>query len=151
ADGAYVANHVLVATIPAVGFTLSGAESPFRVKLVGGVLTAPLDGEGAATQLKGATLAGRWNAIEMLSALTAFQALQMPLCKNNPVYEPVKGAICNARDILSNASLATSTPCDSLSVGVGFDASQAKIGLVVPADPPVVCPAGQDPATDKCD
>lgn len=151
ADGAYVANNVLVATIPSVGFRLSAAEYPFDIKLVGGVLVGPLKGSGPSLHIEKGVLAGRWRSGDFLASLSSFEVLGSKLCMDNLAYSNVRGAICNARDILANGTDAKSKPCDSVSLGVGFEASQAKIGMT--ANPEMVmpnCAPGQDPAMDTC-
>jgi hypothetical protein len=151
ADGAYVADSVLVATIPAVGFRLSAAEFPFDVKLVGGVIVAPLKGEGPSLHIEKAVMAGRWKAQDLLAAVSNFEFLGAKLCTDHPAYSQVKGPICNARDILADGNGAKSSPCDSVSLGVGFNANLAKIGSKAPAEPIMEnCDPGQDPADDKC-
>src|SRR5204863_1414486 len=110
ADGAYVSDGVLVATIPSVGFRLSSAEFPFDVKLVGGVLVAPLKGAGPSLHIENGVLAGRWTVHDFLAALSSFETFGSKLCKNNPIYSNVKGAICKARDILADGTSPKSKP-----------------------------------------
>ena len=91
--------------------------------------------------------------MEALFAIVGrIESNDMPICKDNPLYGPIKSVLCNFPDITSSVTGAAA-PCDALSFGMGFEAEAAQLGIVVEPDPDTgpTCPPEQDPAGDTCD
>lgn len=151
--GAYVANHVLVATMPSVSLTIAGDTNTITMKLTSGVLTGTLASLGTLWRIADGTIAGRWYEPDIFAALSSYRDNKgKPICTDlGFTYSVAKGQICNGLDILKDLSGAKSLPCDSLSVGIGFHADAAKLGAVTPL--PMATPGclmATDPLYDNC-
>ncbi len=150
---AYVANHVLVASLPQSSFTLGGSGvSTVTIRLTGGLVTAEIvktDAGGWA--LTSGVLAGRWTLPDIFLSLSTFRDNKgEPICKGNVAYEFGKTTICGGADILGGTGV-PSDACDALSFGVAFTADPAQLGFPVdPTNPAKECPDGGDPADDTC-
>lgn len=158
-NGAYVADGVLVATLPSVELRLSGGNSTISVKLLGGVLSGTFEFIEEGARLTKGTLAGRWSekgAFESLSSFRGPPVLPgdppLKLCIGDPFYNAIKAAVCSARDILTDPLLPASAPCDAVSVGIGFETFPAQLGEILPVVAPSegCMPVEKDPAADKC-
>ncbi|MFT3769465.1 MAG: hypothetical protein QM820_28845 [Minicystis sp.] len=152
-QGAYVAQGRLVAAMPSVLMKLGGEENTITLQLTGGVLT----GKVAKTQLGWAlsegVLAARWKSSDLFQALSTYRDGDgKPICTDLGLgYASAKSAFCSGLDILADPSGAKTLPCDALSIGIGFTAQEAKIGVV--DEPPMTtpgCPPETDPANDHC-
>lgn len=151
-NGGYVAGGVLVATLPSATIRFSGGASTISVRLRGGVLSGRLVFDAAGARLTEGVLAGRWSEEDVFASLSTFRGQGgLLICTNSLYYQPVKSRVCSARDILTDAILPASTPCDALSIGIGFEADPAQLGPVVPAaEPTPGCPPESDPVNDFC-
>lgn len=151
--GAYVANNVLVAAAPAVDLTISGANERITIRLTAGVITGTLESLGTGWRIADGIIAARWYEPDIFAALSSYRSNSgSPLCTDAPIaYNTAKATICNSLDILKDASLPKSLPCDSLSMGIGFKADPALLGPVtMPAAPTPGCPMATDPQFDDC-
>lgn len=143
-SSSYVVDGKLVASIARADISFSaapGGASSLQAELAGVIVTADLasDGKGGFAISHG-ILVGRWPTRRFLTALAT---IKDPLgtdflCGDSGVYDSVKGAICNGRDITSSLQSDNSNaPCDALSFALRFTASPAKLGSVYAAAPPV--------------
>lgn len=154
AKGAYVSGGVLVAAIPTAALTISGGTESITITISGGVLTGRLQAFGGAYRIREGVLAGRWFEHDLFLSLSSYRDSNgKPLCTDSLLgYGNIKNAACKGRDILKDATGAKSLPCDSLSIGIGFEADPAVLGAVTaPPVPTPGCPTATDPANDSCE
>ncbi len=152
-DGGYVNDGVLVATLPSVALRLSGSEDTISVHLAGGVVSGQLVFDDLGAHITKGVIAARWSEKEVFASLASFRGpMGTMLCNDGGfVYNSVRANVCSNRDILSDSIQAAATPCDALSLGIGFEADPAMLGDVkMAADPAGACPEGQSPAEDSC-
>ncbi len=148
-DKAYVTGRVLVARFPAAKIPLTTAYFNLQNALVTGQLELGLDGKWT---LEGGMIAGIAPADEMLQLMPKFtQALLgFPLCANISTYsQQIKPWVCASAEALLPGSPAGSG-CNAMSVGVGFDGVEVKLGDALVPPEPELCPAGANPAVDTC-
>ena len=96
-------------------------------------------------------LVGRWKMSDFFNMLGTLEAAGMNLCTDNPLYPIVKQGACQYVDMASTLGGAT-TPCDSMSFAMAFDADPALLGRIWP--PPSAtstCLPNTDPSNDTCD
>lgn len=130
-SNAYVSNGFLVGTL---NFPLSigagNGEGLVTIELSGSVLAAKLEPSGSSFKAKG-TIAGRWPTRKLLTTL---QVLHDPLdstktqflCGPNVTYQVLKTRVCDFADITGNLlEDGKNAPCDSLSIGFGFESGPA--------------------------
>lgn len=149
---AFVSDGVLVANLPASALVFSSSSGAVTIDLVGGFLTGDLQMEANGWALRNGVLTGRWTLEALFAIVGRIESNDMPICKDNPLYGPIKSVLCNFPDITSSVTGAAA-PCDALSFGMGFEAEAAQLGIVVEPDPDTgpTCPPEQDPAGDTCD
>ncbi len=132
-DNAYVVGYTLVAT--GLNFPIvigSATTQPVTVQLDEGIIEAKLDMNGNQLKSISGVLGGRWNPAKFLPSL---QSVPDPyfggyLCGSDPVYGVVKGIICESTDINVSSAGDRSGPCNSVSMGLGFQALPAMKGSV---------------------
>jgi hypothetical protein len=156
-DKAYVADHVLVASLD---FPLSlggGANMGYiALDLTGSVVTARLVKRGASFALEDGRLTGRWATSKLLAGLAVLPDPFLGgayLCGDDPTYVSVKKTICGSTDITARAADdSKGAPCDALSVGFGFTAEPAILGRVLAprGATPRGCSDGGAPVKDQC-
>jgi hypothetical protein len=132
--------------------SIAGTSQRLTIRLSGGYVIGKLTrtSEGAL-RLSDGVLAGRWPTDE---ALTSLQNVRDPfgpsgegaryLCRDNLLYQQIKPRICAAADIAGSATQDnTGASCSALSVGLPFEAVQARFGEIQqkPAD---TAPCGND-------
>lgn len=150
--GAYVADGVLVASLSTLALRLSGGVETIRVRLAGGVLSGKLTFDNGV-HLTSGTIAGRWSETEVFASLASFRGQNGMLICNDAgiIYNGVKARVCSSLDILSDSIQAASSPCDALSLGVGFAADPALLGPpIAAAGETPGCAPDQDPTKDSC-
>jgi hypothetical protein len=150
--GSYVTDGFLVSSLPNVGVLLKSSGQTLSIRLVAGTISGRLELEDGAWRVTDGHLAGRW---PMSDALVAGGKLDTSVdggvCTDNQVYQLIKNRICTLADISSELPSPT-TPCDSLSFGMAFDAYAARIGIVhAQEDTPSTCTPELDPAFDTCE
>ncbi|CAN5391613.1 hypothetical protein BH09MYX1_BH09MYX1_21950 [soil metagenome] len=131
---AYVRDGVLVGTL---NFPLSvGAgtgEGLVTIELSGSIIAAKLEPSNGSFKVRG-VVGGRWPTRKLLTTL---QVLHDPLdgtktqylCDQNPTYQALKGRVCDFADISGNLlEDGKNAPCDSLSIGFGFEGAPATYG-----------------------
>jgi len=148
----YVTNNILVASLPEVFINLSGSGGNLGIKLTAGTVMGRLEKVGERYKIAEGLVAARWTTAEIFKVAGAIKIGGMPLCNDGgSTYAAFKELICGHIDIASTLG-APSTPCDSLSFGMRFEAEPVLLGSPFPpeSDPPP-CPPEQDPANDACD
>lgn len=151
--GAYVTHGTLVAALPNILAVLGATKGSISLRLTDGVITGKLAKGPVGWTLTGGVIAARWAEQDIFAALGTYRdGKNLPICTDSTLaYGTAKTAICKGLDILTDASGASSQPCDALSLGFGFTAQQAQLGAIAP--PPIPspgCPPATDPTTDKC-
>ena len=117
-------------------------------------IVASADG-GTKTELlwamQNGRIAGRLLVNDLLRQLDQFPdttALSKPLCMNSAAYPRFRDIVCSFVDICGTLCSPT-TPCDAISVGMGFEAEQAIVGDIYQLQPlQDRCPG--DPGEDDC-
>jgi hypothetical protein len=149
---AYVTDHVLVshlASFPLLVLPSTGGnDNPITFELGNVVAQVTMVQSGSSWSLQNGQVGARWATS---AALYSFHTLSdtggNSLCGNNPTYQLVSSGVCAQADIASDpANDGKGLPCDALSVGLGFTASQALLGDELdPTIVPSVCPDGWAP------
>ncbi|APR87316.1 hypothetical protein A7982_12665 [Minicystis rosea] len=152
-EGAYVAQGTLVAAMPSVQMRLGGDDNTITLLLTGGVLTGTLSKSQGSWSMTSGVLSARWRVQDLFQAMSTYRdGNGKPICTDAALgYPQAKSALCGGLDILADPSGAKTLPCDALSIGIGFTAQEAKIGVIEPPPVPTPgCPPETDPATDTC-
>ncbi|GMV16319.1 MAG: hypothetical protein AMXMBFR56_45430 [Polyangiaceae bacterium] len=148
-EKAYVTGRVLVARFPTAKIPLTTAFFDLQDAIVTGQLQLGQDGKWT---LSGGMIAGITAADEMLRLMPKFtQALLgFPLCANISTYsQQIKPWVCASAEALLPGTPAGSG-CNAMSVGVGFNGVEVKLGEAHTPPEPELCPPGADPAVDTC-
>jgi hypothetical protein len=150
-DNAYVNNGVLVASPPQVvpltfGYraNIGGALMKLNNIVISGTLEAVElpNGGGVGWSLQNGTIAGRWQTSQLLSNMATIPDPLVAgafICGDSgsglyPLFKPV---ICSLQDIASSQSNDNKgLNCDALSMGFGFEAEAARLGIVYGVAPP---------------
>lgn len=152
-SGAYVKDGVLVGTFNDIDFRLSiGVSSialvDLRVQFRSTFITAKiLKDDRGLWALKKGQISARWIADELLSEVKYFEnplGDTRSMCMNAGTYAVPHNFICAAADI-SSGGVSPSAPCSAISVGIGFEGIQAKLGNVF------TLPERQNPCEDRFD
>ena len=151
-NGAYVSGGILVATFPTNRITLAGGTETISVQLSAGVLTARLSKANGMYSLTEGVIAARWSGTDIFRSLSSFRDNNgNPICTNMTTYTVAKGVICNDLDISVDGTQPKSAPCNALSIGIGFTADPAALGIVADAGGRTDgCAPNADPANDSC-
>ncbi|MBS2017604.1 MAG: hypothetical protein JST00_32295 [Deltaproteobacteria bacterium] len=146
---AYVSGGVLVASFPRLVAkiripTFNDVWLLIPVEISNAQITGRLRRTGATAELTTGELGGRVATRALFSLAASAGA-----CGGTDTYRAIKATICDARDLPSDPSLdGRDSPCDSLSIGMAFDAIPARVtaeaGAVVDPTP---C---ADAAPDDC-
>ena len=143
---AYVRGGYIVAQLPPKTlFWFPGYNAPatafplaFAQALVAGRLTKAQNGTWA---IEDGTIGGRATEQDMLNG---FQLIGFCPSTDPMDYPLMKNYLHSYLDILASGKVDPGTPCDSISVGIGFTAGQATPGRLVHIPDPVACtPKGQ--------
>jgi hypothetical protein len=137
-NNAYVANGLLVATIPdGAEILLVGDGLGTSVRLSGTVATfsigaLKLDGAASTT----VTIAGRWGYTDLLRT-----AESVGVCPSSPTYRTLQTQVTAMQDVLLDPRPDNQgTLCDAVSLGITFEAYPANIGgLALGQDLPNAC------------
>lgn len=149
---AYVRDGVLVGTLNfPIAIGAGNGEGLVTIELSGSIVAAKITPQGSSFKTKG-VIGGRWPTRKLLTAL---QVLRDPfdksqhLCGTDPIYAVLKDRVCNFADISSNLlEDGKNAPCDSLSIGFGFESVPAVYGKTWPK-PDSGLPCGAQ-WTDDC-
>ncbi len=154
---AYVADGIMVATIPTADIDLAGSGAgQFFIRLYAGSLIGQIvdsDGTGTAFQIKDGILAGRWKTSDFFDRLGSVKVSDFTFCKDDIItYNTFKKSLCSYVDIASTLGGPT-IQCDSISYAMRFQALPAQVGVTSNARPFVdLCAqqGKQSPAGDDC-
>ncbi len=132
---AYVRGGVLVASLSNadIEFAAGTGLASLKVNMTGVIVTGKLVETNGVWSVREGTLTGRWAARKFL---TSIQSIKVPLtdeylCGDSGTYASIKGLICKNLDIVSSPQNDnTNAPCDALSLALGFEAVEAKFGVV---------------------
>lgn len=156
---AWVTNGVMVGALGDLDFRLRIGVSPvklvdLRIQFLETFFTAKISkDERGLWVLKEGQIASRWRVDDLLAQVKYFPnpLTGGPLCMNREnAYGIPHNFICAAADIYSGPP-SPSAPCNAVSVGIGFEGVQAKMGNVFPLlDLGTPCPDKYDTAHDSC-
>ena len=151
-DDAYVTNFTLVAT--GLNFPIivgSAITQPVTIQLDEGVIRASLTINGSSMTITNGVLGGRWDPAKFLPSLAPVPDPLFGgyLCGDADItYQILKKDICASTDINRTTSGDGKGSCNSVSMGLGFDAVPAMKGPVGPVVNPGQ-PCGPN-WTDSC-
>jgi hypothetical protein len=118
---AYVVNGVLVASFDAP-FLLGGME--FALTTAALVADLELD----PPRLENGVIVGRWDLAKAISAFGGLSSGGQPICRQ-PLYPGILLGACAVADVRgARTEDGQNRPCNALSVGIGFIASEATMG-----------------------
>jgi hypothetical protein len=148
---AYVADGVLVGSMPQVFINLSGNGGDLGVRLTAGTVMGRIEKVGERYKLSDGIVAARWTTADIFRVMSSVRVNGKPLCDDGSFeYEQFKELLCGHIDIAS-ALGAPSADCDALSFGMNFSAEPVLLGLpYVPEEGAPSCPPEQDPVKDSC-
>ena len=139
-DGnAYVRDGYVIAQLPDPSLlwfpTQPGVPvNSFPIIVHKGVVAAKISKPGGRWELKEGTIEGATREMEMVNAFR-----QIGFCEADSLYGLMTSQVHAALDILASGPNQTSVKCDSMSVGVGFNARQATPGPPEKVVPLVEC------------
>ncbi len=149
---AYVANYQLVASLSFPIIIGSAVTQPVRIQLDAGLITAKLDMTDASYgKMTNGILGGRWDPAKFLPSL---QSVPDPindgghLCGDSGTYQELKAIICSNTDVNASPANDGTGLCNSVSMGLGFEAVPALEGSILPT-PVSSTPCGPT-WSDKC-
>ena len=152
--GRYVDSKAYVSGGKVVGMMAQGqiqADLGIKLVLTDVYLTARVNQTPSGWELRDGNISGVWTLDDIFEQLGYFTFQGIPMCMGNPIYAGVKQMVCKYADIYRSRGTPT-TPCDSLSVAIGFESLPASIsGVVVPSAGSKACDAAHDPVNDSCD
>lgn len=162
---AYVSGNTLVANFQTADLRLrlGIAESQIVdiiLRFTDPFFTAKIEKLGEVWRLKDGQIAARWPTAELLKQVKFFPnpfydptsleaANTLNMCTSTPTYRVVRDAICGSTDIVAGA-FAPGAICDSISVGIAFEAIQARLGGTVQLEDSITDCGDFDPALDSC-
>jgi hypothetical protein len=148
---AYVVGGKLVASLPQTGVVFATGGSVLALEFSGAFLVATLVREDGLYGLRDGVLAAVWPSDRIFEALDGFRdGNGDPLCTNNPLFSIARNTICDMVDVFDGLATPTS-PCDALSVGIGFSADEATLGGVAASEQPTPgCDEAARPSSCKC-
>lgn len=102
-------------------------------------------------EIQDGTLAGVWTLDDLFNQLGYMDVAGMGMCMGNQIYGIFKKMVCQRTDIYRSRGTPT-TPCDSISIGMSFNAKPVHLGGVIPPyNNTKKCPPDKDPSLDSCD
>ncbi|MBI5533101.1 MAG: hypothetical protein HY898_10315 [Deltaproteobacteria bacterium] len=143
-DAAFVTDGVLVAHLPdGLPLIFAGSAASLEMSLNKTVLMLRISDDHK--QVTEGVLAGVWNVISALSAITGFAA-QSGICPSDPSYGPAIQAVSTAPDIRLDLVPRPDLECNAISIALAFTGEPAKLGALQAANPspPSACDAGTD-------
>jgi hypothetical protein len=133
-DNAYVADHVLVASLPSgIKLVWGVTFGRFELSLSEALLYARLDLNWAG--LTAGQLSATWPAVVAVDEMSRYLD-GLGLCPDDPRHEMFVGQITKKVDSRVDFAAEPDLACNAISVGVGFTAQVAKLGKVAAPHPP---------------
>lgn len=150
-EAAYVVGGRLVASLPSSGIVFAQGGSVLSLRLSGAFLVATIVEDNGLYGLRDGVIAAVWPADSVFESLDGFRdGSGDPLCTNDPLFPIARNQVCEAVDIFNGLATPTS-PCNAISVGIGFSADQAMLGEVADSlQPSAGCDEQFLPSTCKC-
>lgn len=143
---AYVRDGYIVGLLPEntlFWFPGKSAALAFPLKLQRGIVVGKLVKDGESYRIEDGTIAGRARGQDLIEA---FESLG--LCAGHPLFSLANTQLGLSSDVLWTGNNSDEAACDSISVGIGFDARVAAFaGIELPPSTLPGCPAG-DGGTD---
>jgi hypothetical protein len=151
-EAAYVVGNRVVASLPESGLILAPDESVLALKLSGAFLVATIEEDTGSYVLRDGILAAVWPTDGIFESLDGFRDGEgEPICTNDALFGLARDAVCETADMFDGVATPTS-PCNAISVGIGFAADPAVVGEVVESpEPSEGCEPQFLPSTCKCD
>jgi hypothetical protein len=162
---AYVTNNVLVARLRSADLRLRIGIAERQIvdlilRFVDPFFTARIEKLDNVWRLRQGHVAARWRTSDLLSQVKFFPnplykegdtapSNTQNMCTSSAGYPLVRDAICGSTDIVATATGPGDT-CDSISVGIGFEAVEARLGGTVTLDAPASDCGDFDPVRDAC-
>ncbi len=161
---AYVTNGVLVARTADLNLRLrigisSQDVTDLQITFLQPFLTAKISKDDRGLwQLTDGVIAGRWRTADLFKELSRFPnpdtypnvPVNDPFfCTDSALYPAIRAFICSLADIYSGPP-GPGNECDSLSIGIAFNAIQAELGTSVDTEERSNPCGVFDPAQDNC-
>jgi hypothetical protein len=161
---AWVTGNTLVATFGNVDFRLrigiaESGTADLVLKFLDAFFTATIvKKEDGLWWLKDGQIAAKWKTQDLFAQVKYFlnpfhniPGSTVNMCLNTPGYNLVHPALCQSTDIYSGG-ISPGSVCDSVSLGIAFEAVQAKLGPTITFEDQVSdCKPEFDPKLDTCD
>ena len=144
---AYVTEGILVGSFPESVFQI---DDDYALDFTGSFITARIESTAQGWMLTEGLLASRWALSSILAQIGRLHLMNKPVCTDHIAYPELKREFCSYADIYSGVGTPT-TPCDSVSLGMRFEARPALLGTIIIKDPSErFCDPSVDPAFDHC-
>ncbi len=145
----YVANGVLVLDlrkIKKIDFRFGGLALSAADAIVTGRLSKTTVGGKPGYVMTDGVIAGRVEMTDVIKTARQFIYDGKSLCHNEVAFTLVKGFFCGARDIAETTGqdFVEGKRCTSMSLGLGFTAEQAGVGMEAGASLVAACDAGRE-------
>lgn len=140
-EHSYVANHTFVSGPRAnVSLALSFAGVSFNLDVGQAVLTADLDAAASPKSGTNGSLSGIIDTEQLVGSLGNIAgSVSTSLCEGEAL-ETVKQQVREASDIMVDGTQDPNATCNGISIGIGFQLAEVKLGTVMDKSPP-----GADP------
>jgi hypothetical protein len=144
----YIVNGTYVSGAPTtITLTITVQGNPLPIKIQHGVVTFNHTAAGAVS---GGIISGVILTTDLVNSLQGVAgAISTSFCNDSPAFQSIVSTVEAAADIIHDGTNAAGTPCDAISIGIGFDGDQigppAYVGA--PSAPTSTCPAA-DAGTD---
>jgi hypothetical protein len=149
---AHVTGGVLVARPTAGEMRLAGPDARMALSFERALLSGRLEPDARGSfALRAATLAAVVPVDELFAIYGSVRRIDgAPLCSDDPDHDAARTALCRAPD-LRLAPGGPASPCDGISLAIGFDAEPARLGAVMASEAPTEsCAPGVDPSAERC-
>jgi hypothetical protein len=141
--GAYVVNGEFVSGAPTnvnLSVTLSGV--PLIIPIQHAFITFNTPGTGGKTNASGGIIAGVIDAMQLVNNIQQVAGnISTSFCSGS-TFAQIAKSINQAADIMDDATNVAGTPCNGISVGIGFDADEIAQPTVAGDPPPATNPCG---------
>ena len=138
---AFVRDGVIVAALPEntpIWFPGDRAvNTVVPMVLHGGILIGRLAERTGEWEVTDGTLAGRTRKSDLIEGFG-----MLGVCEGEPAFTVIQSFVDTSADLMSTGAVAPDTPCDALSVGFGFTASEATVGPLVDVTELTPCEPG---------
>jgi hypothetical protein len=121
--GGYIVNGTYVSGAPTtITLTITVQGNPLPIKIQHAVVTFNHTAAGAVS---GGIISGVILTTDLVNSLQGVAgAISPSFCNDSPAFQSIVSSIEAAADILHDGTNAAGTPCDAISIGIGFDGDQ---------------------------